>query len=82
MPFPYYQNLEKNLSAEKARGNEMSKKLAVCEDRNKTLKEVLKTRPETPKIDNINQAELDEIKKKALYEAERKYKSGIEKGPQ
>lgn len=74
VPLSQYQELEKSLSATKAERDVMKKVIDVCESRNKKLKETKKTGPVTPVI---NETELEEIKKEALSEAERKYKARI-----
>ena len=79
VPLAQYQAIEKKLSAALAERNETTKNLAVCEERNKNLKETLRLKPEKVPVEKIGQGELDEIKKKALYETEQKYKARINK---
>lgn len=80
VPLTQYQDLEMRMSVQMAQRNQESKDIATCEERIKTLKEQLKQKPTTTTIvvpavtKPIDQKELDEIKKKALIEAERSSK--------
>ena len=73
VPMVQYEKLEKNLSATKAQRDTLKKRIISCEETIKGLKEAQKIVPKTA----INDAELEEIKKKAFEEAEKKYQERI-----
>lgn len=73
MPMIQYQSVEDALSREIARRKTAEQQLDSCEGQNRKLREELKRRP----APTIKPTELEEIKQKALREAEEKYKSGV-----
>lgn len=86
VPYPLYLEQQKKLSASYGERNEEAKKLATCEERVRGLKETIKDVKDAAKQQRgttiimpggvkIDQKELDEMKKKALIEAERKSKA-------
>lgn len=80
VPLPVHQELQKKLSVRNAQANNQVKELEKCEAENRELKKALKERPvqviERPVLNKepIKQEELEEIKKKALEDAERRFK--------
>lgn len=81
VPLPIYQEQQKKLSAALADRNALTQDILTCEKQNKRLIEALKSRPRVMTKDPIDQKELDEIKKKALEDAERRFKLRMRKGP-
>ncbi len=73
VPWDMYQNQKKALSRITAERDATQIKLDNCEDENKKLKKDIRSVP----VKRIEPAELDAIKKKALGEAEEKYKLRI-----
>lgn len=82
VPYPLYQTKERELSASYGQRNEDAKRLATCEERVRGLKESVKDAAKQKQttiivpmaVENtINQKELEEIKKRALEETEKKF---------
>jgi len=79
VPFPVYQEQQKKLSAALADRNMLTQDMINCEKQNKRLIEALKARPRVITKDSIDSKELDEIKRKALEDAERRFKLRMRK---
>ncbi len=79
VPIQLYQDQQKKLSSINAERNNLTKELKKCDKQNKDLVDALKAKPTTTIIEKqvaepLKPEELDEIKRQALQEAERKFK--------
>lgn len=76
IPMIQYEAKDKELGRVKSELKKVKNDLGMCQVENRGLEEDLKKKP-VPVASPISETELQEIKKRAFYEAEKKYKSGI-----
>lgn len=79
VPIPVYQELQKKMSSVQEEKNNLKKKLEQCEGKIKKLQEDMKMEPPKQTINQkpLAPSELEEIKRKALDDTEKRFQLRI-----